>query len=268
MAKYRQVHTHIWKDNWFLELDPAHKLFFIYLFTNERASISGIYELSKRVMSFESGLTFGDIDAAFEIFSQAEKAYYEDGIVLVVNLRKYHETKSPKVQTAIMSDFDSIKDCRLKGMYMEIYGIDRVSGIENTVGIPRSSSSSSISSSSNGAEPEEKAHYELPEDAEPFSDGNEKRQEMVTAISGVVRETCAIGVTEDKFNQAADAFIADGLTTDDVKHFSDWWSKQDDRPYTGKPWLKSLVQNIKESLSTGSGWEDWLSDAKDFRNSS
>jgi hypothetical protein len=110
--------------------------------------------------------------------------------------------------------------------------------------------------------------YELPEDAHPFSDAHERRQEMVTAISGVVRETCAIGVTEDKFNQAADAFIADGLTTEDVKRFSNWWSKQDDRPYAGKPWLKSLVQNIKESLSTGSGWEDWLSDAKDFRNSS
>jgi hypothetical protein len=108
--------------------------------------------------------------------------------------------------------------------------------------------------------------YELPPEAQPFD--NSKRQAMVTAIAGVVRETCAIGVTEDKFNQAADAFIADGLTTDDVKKFSEWWNRQDDRPYSGKPWLKSLVQNIKESLSTGGDWEEWLSDAKDFRNSS
>lgn len=145
MAKYRQVHVHIWKDSWFLDLEPAHKLFFIYLFTNERASIAGIYELSKRVMAFESGLTFSEIDAAFEAFTAAQKAFYDDGVVWVVNLRKYHETKSPKVQKCIADDISSIKSCKIKSMYIDRYGIDRVS---NTLSIPRSSSSISSSNSS------------------------------------------------------------------------------------------------------------------------
>lgn len=141
MTKYRQIHVKIWKDEWFLDLEPLHKLFYIYLFSNERASISGIYELPRRVMSFESGLSPSEIDTAFEVFGESGKAYHDSGIVLIPNLRKYHETKSPLILTAIMSDFNNIKECKLKDMYRQIYGIDRVS-------IPSISSSSSSSSSS------------------------------------------------------------------------------------------------------------------------
>ena len=75
MTKYRQVHVHIWKDGWFLDLDPKFKLFFIYLFTNERASIAGIYELPKRVMAFESGLMFSEIDDAFQVYLSIRQAF-------------------------------------------------------------------------------------------------------------------------------------------------------------------------------------------------
>lgn len=168
MANYRQVHTKIWKDGWFLDLKPAHKLFFIYLFTNDCASISGIYELPKRVMSFEAGLTSKEIDAAFEVFAEARKALYQDGVVWIVNLRKYHETASPKVQTRIENDVLGIKDCELKGIYCEAYGIDTVSS--DMVSIPpyksKSKSTSSITSKSGnggsggkGAEPEKPDVY-------------------------------------------------------------------------------------------------------------
>jgi hypothetical protein len=136
MANFRQVHTKIWKDDWFLDLQAEHKLFFIYLFTNEMASISGIYELSQRVMSFESGLTQKEIQAAFQEFQKAGKAYYDDGVVWIANLRKYHETSSNLVQTRIIKDITAVKDCPLKESYCEAYGIDRVSVESNGVSIP------------------------------------------------------------------------------------------------------------------------------------
>ena len=37
MSGYRQLHTHIWSDGWYEELEPAFKLLFIYLFSNEHA---------------------------------------------------------------------------------------------------------------------------------------------------------------------------------------------------------------------------------------
>ena len=163
MAKYRQIHTHIWKDSWFLDLDPKHKLFFIYLFSNERASISGLYELAQKVMVFESGLSQEEIEEAFEIFSAAEKAFYDEGVVWIVNLRKYHETKSPKVQAAIINDISSIRVCKLRGIYCERYGIDIVS--DDRVSIPSiSSSSSSSSSSKDQPEPEIEPPQPVPND--------------------------------------------------------------------------------------------------------
>jgi hypothetical protein len=138
MANYRQVHTKIWKDRWFLDLEPEHKLLFIYLFSNERASISGIYELPKKVIAFETGLNEETLENGLQIFEEAQKAFVWDGVVWVKNLRKYHETSSPKVQTRILSDIDEVKDCELKAIYCQEYGIDRVSDIGNGVGIPPS----------------------------------------------------------------------------------------------------------------------------------
>ena len=56
MAGYRQIHTQIWKDEWFLDLEPQAKLLFIYLFGNENTSLSGIYKLPLKVILFETGL--------------------------------------------------------------------------------------------------------------------------------------------------------------------------------------------------------------------
>ena len=150
MANFRQVHTKIWKDDWFLDLKPIHKLFFIYLFTNERASLAGIYELPMRVMSFESGLSPKEIDGAFQVFTEAQKAHYMGGVVWVMSLRRYHETSSSKVQTRILKDLAEVKECELKGIYCELYGIDTLSVEKNGVSIPPYTSSIVSSTSKKG----------------------------------------------------------------------------------------------------------------------
>ena len=53
---YRQIHTEIWDDPWFLELESDAKLLFVYLFSNKRTNMIGLYELSPRQMAFETGL--------------------------------------------------------------------------------------------------------------------------------------------------------------------------------------------------------------------
>lgn len=232
MAKYRQVHTKIWKDTWFCELSAMHKLFFIYLFTNEMASISGLYELSKRVMSFESGLSFGEIDSAFEEFTRAKKAYYQEGVVMVPSLRKYHETQSPKVQTAIVNDYRAVRDCELKGMYYELYGIDRV---YDTLSIPRYSSSisSSDSSSSNGSsngKPQPTMH---------------NTENIPDAVHGIITALTAVSKTpywvqtENDYHDAAHTLHNLGATPEQVQGFGQWW--KDCGHYIGKPALKSIM---------------------------
>lgn len=253
MAKYRQVHVHIWKDGWFLDLEPMYKLFFIYLFTNERASISGIYELSRRVMAFESGLTFSEIDGALQAFDTEGKAYYDDGVVWVPNLRKYHESKSPKVVTFIEEDVGRLKNCKLKSIYVDKYHMDTVSiGYTDSIHTVSSSSSIGLVSDSSGnrdkpeSEPAPKlpigTHYELSPDEVPHYQHNERRRLMVAALVKVTKTTITVSHGLDSAEQAVDAWHEQhGDGPDEVLGFADFWRIPGDGKYSGRPALKSML---------------------------
>lgn len=124
MANFRQIHVSIWKDPWFLDLEPDEKLLFIYLFSNESTSLAGIYEIAFKVICFETNLSGEFVSKTLDKFEKAEKVYYRDGIVWVKNLRKYNSSRSDKVKTRIESDLESIPDCELKRLYIDYYGTD------------------------------------------------------------------------------------------------------------------------------------------------
>ena len=123
MADYRQIHTKIWKDGWFLELEPNEKLLFIYLFSNERACVAGIYDLPLKVICFESCLDETTVLAALDKFAKAEKVFYEDGVVWVVNLIQYNTNNlsSPKIQANIRKTFSLLPECPLKYRWLEFF---------------------------------------------------------------------------------------------------------------------------------------------------
>ena len=57
MAQFNTIHANIWEDEKIRKLqDPRSKLLFIYLFSNPRCPISGIYKISLETMSFETGI--------------------------------------------------------------------------------------------------------------------------------------------------------------------------------------------------------------------
>jgi DnaD/phage-associated family protein len=120
MADFRNIHTRIWTDSWFCELPADAKLLFIYLFSNPNASVCGMYELPKRNISIDTGLTVDRVSAILDTFSAAGKVHYEAGIVWVVNLKKYNDAgDSSKVAVRIRKDLDQISDCPLKRRYYE-----------------------------------------------------------------------------------------------------------------------------------------------------
>lgn len=148
MAGYRQAHSRMWSDGWFAELQPLHKLLFVYLFTNERASVSGIYELPVRIIQFETGLDKATILAGFAEFQKSEpaKVLYdaETGVVYVRNMLKYQGSTSPHVKKRIQGDLKAVPDCALKTLWLQANTV--LIGYEE--GIDTSSSSSIYSSSS------------------------------------------------------------------------------------------------------------------------
>lgn len=131
MAEFRYIHTRIWKDNWFCDLEQDAKLLFIYLFSNERASVSGIYEIPLKYLVFESGLERDRVIELLKQFRADKKVYYdfETGVVWVVNLRKYNETTSEKVQTRLSKDIASIPDSDVLRIYCQHHQIPYPYGI-------------------------------------------------------------------------------------------------------------------------------------------
>jgi hypothetical protein len=92
MAKQRYISTSIWDDDWFVEdLNRDEKLFYMYLLTNEHTNIAGIYKVSLRRLTQESGFTKEEIHHLFDRFSADGKAYYKHEYVIMANWPKHQK---------------------------------------------------------------------------------------------------------------------------------------------------------------------------------
>lgn len=124
MADFRTIHTRIWTDAWFCELEPDEKLVFIYLFSNPNASVCGMYEMPKRNIALDVGISVDRVSKILNRFSEKGKVFYEDGIVWVVNLNKYNNSgDSVKVEARAKKDIEAISDCHIKKLYCEFNNI-------------------------------------------------------------------------------------------------------------------------------------------------
>ena len=120
-AGYRQIHPEIWSDPWFLELTPNEKLIFIYMFSNDRTSLSGLYEISVKQILFETGVPEQDFIDLIEKCKRDKKIVRDENIFFVVNLLKRHFSRSSKVITRIKNDVGCIPDCEPKRVFMDKY---------------------------------------------------------------------------------------------------------------------------------------------------
>ena len=118
MAGYRQFHTKFWKDEWSIDLDPLERYLFIYLFSNDLSSISGIYRIPLRVIANETGLEIEYVKAALEKFEQQQKILYRDNTLWVVNMQKYHNNASELTQKKVTKDIDTVPDNVVKQAYL------------------------------------------------------------------------------------------------------------------------------------------------------
>lgn len=129
MADFRSVQTRMWReDEWFDELDIEARLFWIYLFTNPSSSPAGIFRLTMRTMSNESGVPFDRACQLMDQFGAAKKAYYNGGVVWVVNMRRLQfpdldGSGAWQVAKKMRDDIDSIPDGNpLKAEYLRRNG--------------------------------------------------------------------------------------------------------------------------------------------------
>lgn len=102
MAKQRYINTKFWDDSYIIELIPTEKFLYLYFLTSPLTNIAGIYEISKRRISFDTGLGIDEIRRILKKLENDKKVYYVDGWVIICNFPRYQDyEKSPKIKEGI-----------------------------------------------------------------------------------------------------------------------------------------------------------------------
>lgn len=92
--KLRSVNTKFWEDPFIEELRPEEKLIFLYLLTNPMTNMLGIYEVSIKRISYDTGLTSERVEKSLKIFESKGKVIFKDNYVVLPNFLKNQNLNS------------------------------------------------------------------------------------------------------------------------------------------------------------------------------
>ena len=228
MANYRQIHTQIWRDNWFLELRPDEKLLFIYLFSNDNSNLAGIYEIHESIIALETGLRPARIREILVKLEASNKVHYGGGVVWIVNMRKYHSNASEKVQKNIDAAIYDIQDGEIKKRYCIANGIT----LENTLSIPypypMDTLSHSKSKSKSKTEEEEKSEKE--EETPAGGTVTSAQSQKISSITDHIQKT---GLQLKPTDEQAIQQLAAVFKTPDIHDAIDHMAAHTNRPNVG-----------------------------------
>lgn len=101
MSKLRSVSTAFWSDPFIEDLTPNQKLLFLYLITNEKTNMLGIYEASVKKISFETGIKKEDVSNGLKAFERLNKVKYRNNYVILVNYMKHQNFNTNMKKSAI-----------------------------------------------------------------------------------------------------------------------------------------------------------------------
>jgi hypothetical protein len=107
MSKLRSVSTGFWSDPLIEELTPNEKLLFLYLITNEKTNMLGIYESSIKKISFETGIVQNDIETILKRLEGLNRIKRLGNWILLVNYMK-HQNYNPNMKKSAIAIFDNL----------------------------------------------------------------------------------------------------------------------------------------------------------------
>ncbi|MBU3157649.1 DnaD domain-containing protein [Clostridium estertheticum] len=112
MAKYRQIYTEFWSDSFVLELDSQEKLFYLYLLTNTKSTQSGLYQISPRLISLETGCDKVLVAELLKKFCDYKKILYceETNEIMVLNWIKYNIPNNKNFLVCVQKEIQKIKN--------------------------------------------------------------------------------------------------------------------------------------------------------------
>ena len=107
MERLRSVNTNFWKDPWVEDLKPEEKLLFLYLLTNAHTNMLGVYEVSMKRMSTDTGLTEERVSKCFEVFERNRKGFYMATYVLLPNFLK-NQKMNPNMKKNAVASYNAL----------------------------------------------------------------------------------------------------------------------------------------------------------------
>lgn len=88
MAKLRSVSTYFWSDPFVEELNSLEKLLFLYLITNDKTNMLGIYESTEKKIAFETGIEISKVKTILLKFESASKIKRVGNYFVLINFMK------------------------------------------------------------------------------------------------------------------------------------------------------------------------------------
>lgn len=119
MSKLRSLSTSFWSDPFIEDLTAAEKLLFIYLITNEKTNMLGIYEVSIKKISFETGIDKTTVENALKRFESLNKVKYIDNHIILVNFLKHQNFNTNMKKSAIDCYLNLPQRIKIQGLEID-----------------------------------------------------------------------------------------------------------------------------------------------------
>lgn len=101
MSSQRYVSTSFWDDPWIQELDAEAKLLYMYLLTNSLTNIAGIYKITVRRISFDTGIAVSVVSEKLDMFEKSGKAAFFEEYIIIRNWPKHQKLSSKDTKAGI-----------------------------------------------------------------------------------------------------------------------------------------------------------------------
>ena len=114
MAEYRTIRMAFWNDPFVEELEAGEKLLYLYLFTCPHTNNLGILEVSRRKISFETGLDVATVNYGLQKLEEAGKIVTDATFILLTRFIRHQTTTSPKIAQALKGMLAGVSSAKLR----------------------------------------------------------------------------------------------------------------------------------------------------------
>jgi hypothetical protein len=97
-----------WEDEVVTSLSFETRYLFIYLFTNYRIGLTGAYQVTDRIIEFETGLSKEQIKLSKAELELKDRVKFYKNWVFVINSRRLSGYHGAKLQPAVENEYDKI----------------------------------------------------------------------------------------------------------------------------------------------------------------